>query len=85
MNEEKRQTAEDYYLNMALNAKAYGMKNIYKKSLAIELIKLGHNLDHTMRNKYNPKYQVWVFTVTPEFIEDLLKLTAKNQKINNIT
>jgi len=33
-----------------------------------------------MRNKYNPKYQVWVFTESPELIEDLIKLTAKKSE-----
>ncbi|MEX3746498.1 hypothetical protein [Lysinibacillus xylanilyticus] len=80
MKNKREQMTEDYHLNIALNAKAYGMKNIYKKSLAIELIKRGHNLSHTMRNKYNPKYQVWVFSEAPEFIEDLLRLTAKKSE-----
>lgn len=73
-------TDEELHQYIALNAKAYGMKNIYKKSLAIQLIKLGHNLSHTMRNKYNPKYQVFVFNETPELIEDLLRLTAKKSE-----
>ncbi|MFF2175119.1 hypothetical protein ACFVT8_01430 [Lysinibacillus sp. NPDC058147] len=42
-------TEEELHQYFALNAKAYGMKNIYKKSLAIELIKQGHDLSHTMR------------------------------------
>ncbi|MCK2020792.1 hypothetical protein [Peribacillus frigoritolerans] len=51
-----------------------GLKNIYKKSLAIELIR-GHDLHHTMRNRENPKYQVFVFPHTDELIKDLLELT----------
>ena len=54
-------------------------KNIYKKSLAIELIKMGHDLLHTMRNRENPKYQVFVFVETPEFIKDLIALSKKNR------
>ncbi|MGE7688102.1 hypothetical protein ACQKMI_02720 [Lysinibacillus sp. NPDC097214] len=80
MKNEREQMTEDYYLNIALNAKDYGMKNIYKKSLAIELIELGHDLSHTMRNKLNPRYQVFTFFETPEFVEDLLKLTAKKSE-----
>lgn len=53
MNEERPLTDKElYHLNIALNAKAYGMKNVYKKTLAFELIKRGHNLDHTMRNNW---------------------------------
>jgi hypothetical protein len=54
-----------------------GLKNIYKKSLAIELIKRGHDLHHTMRNRENPKYQVFVFPHTDELIKDLLELTKR--------
>lgn len=54
-----------------------GLKNIYKKSLAMELVRRGHDLEHTMRNRNNPKYQVFVFKDTPEFIRDLLDLTNK--------
>lgn len=56
--------------------KAPGKKNIYKKSLAIELIKKGHDLSHTMKNKHNPKYQVFVFNETPSLISDLLRINA---------
>lgn len=72
---------ELYHLNMALNAKAYGLKNVYKKSLAIELIKLGHNLDHTMRNKRNPRFQVFTFIETPEFVADLIELTTNKSQL----
>lgn len=53
-----------------------GKKNIYKKSLAMDLIRMGHDLQHTMRNRDNSKYQVFVFMDTPELIRDLLKLTS---------
>lgn len=59
------------------NVRAPGQKNIYKKTLAMELIKRGHDLKWTMRNKYNSKYQVYVFAETPELIADLLDITAK--------
>ena len=56
MTEEKPLTDRElYHFNIALNAKAYGMKYVYKKTLAFELIKRGRNLDHTMRNKRNAK------------------------------
>lgn len=53
-----------------------GKKNIYKKSLAMDLIRMGHDLHHTMRNRDNSKYQVFVFMDTPELIRDLLMLTS---------
>lgn len=56
------------------------LKNIYKKSIAIELIKRGHDLHHTMRNRNNEKYQVFVFVETPEMIADLIDL-GKQAKI----
>lgn len=50
------------------------MKNIYKKSLAMALIRAGHDLHHTMRNFRNPKYQVFVFVETPQLIIDMLAI-----------
>ncbi|MGE6541088.1 hypothetical protein [Bacillus luti] len=50
------------------------LKNLYKKTLAIELIKMGHDLHHTMRNWYNPKYQVYVFKDTPELRRDMARI-----------
>lgn len=61
--------------------KAPGQKNIYKKSLAIELIKRGHDLKWTMRNKYNSKYQVFVFAETPALIADLLNINKDMEKL----
>ncbi|MGG0741305.1 hypothetical protein [Niallia taxi] len=54
-----------------------GLKNIYKKTLAISLIKLGHDLSHTMRNRNNPKYQVFVLHDTPKLREDMAKLSNR--------
>ncbi|WP_313373136.1 hypothetical protein [Lysinibacillus pakistanensis] len=52
MTEEKPLTDNElYHFNIALNAKAYGMKNVHKKTFAFELIKRGYNLDHTMRKE----------------------------------
>lgn len=55
------------------------MKNIYKKSLAMQLIRAGHDLHHTMRNRSNEKYQVYVFVQTPELIKDLLKINKASR------
>ena len=53
------------------------LKNIYKKSLAMDLVRKGHDIEHTMRNRENPKYQVFVFKDTPQLIRDLLELTNR--------
>ncbi|MBM7094859.1 hypothetical protein JSY36_03735 [Bacillus sp. H-16] len=53
------------------------LKNIYKKSLAIQLIRMGHDLEHTMRNRNNLRYQVFVFPDTQELREDLCKLNGQ--------
>ncbi|MBM0064039.1 hypothetical protein [Alkalicoccobacillus gibsonii] len=60
-----------------LGVKSPGKKNIYKKSLAIDLIKCGHDFLHTMRNKHNQRYQIYVFTETPELIQDMQRLTKR--------
>jgi len=52
-------------------------KNIYKKTLAMDLIKLGNNFSHSMRNTHNPKYQVFVFFEDKKLIEDMLYLAEK--------
>ncbi|WHY88723.1 hypothetical protein QNH39_13175 [Neobacillus novalis] len=52
------------------------LKNIYKKSLAIDLIKMGHDLEHTMRNRNNEKYQVFVFPHTEQLERDIARLTG---------
>lgn len=57
------------------------LKNIYKKTLAIELIKMGHDLHHTMRNRSNPKYQIYVLVETPELIRDLLTIVERDERL----
>lgn len=58
------------------------LKNFYKKTLAIELIKMGHDLHHTMRNRNNPKYQVFVFEETPELIRDMLAIVEWQDRLH---
>ncbi|PGO90176.1 hypothetical protein CN988_00925 [Bacillus thuringiensis] len=58
------------------------LKNFYKKTLAIELIKMGHDLHHTMRNRNNPKYQVYVFEETPELIRDMLAIVEWQERLH---
>ncbi|AXR17000.1 MULTISPECIES: hypothetical protein [unclassified Bacillus (in: firmicutes)] len=57
------------------------LKNIYKKTLAIELIKMGHDHHHTMRNRSNPKYQIYVLVETPEMIRDLLYIVERDERL----
>lgn len=59
-----------------------GKKNIYKKSLAMELIKRGHNFLHSMRNRDNGKYQVYVFEETPELIRDMLDIEENSVPVH---
>lgn len=61
------------------------LKNIYKRTLAEDLIKLGNTLHHTMRNKNNPKYQVFVFEDTPKLIQDMLYITQQGRYIKRFT
>lgn len=50
------------------------LKNIYKKTLAMELIRMGHDLRKTVRNHFNPKYHIFVFPDTPALRRDLAAL-----------
>jgi hypothetical protein len=53
------------------------LKNIYKKSIFVELVKLGNDFHHSMRNKYNPKYQVYVMVDTPKLRRDMAELSGR--------
>jgi hypothetical protein len=52
-------------------------KLIYKRSLAIELTKLGHNLLKIEENKFRPQYKVYIFESTFELQEDMFNLTNR--------
>lgn len=54
-----------------------GKKNIYKKSLAMSLVREGFDLIHTMRNWNDPKWNVFVFEDSPEFRRALAELTGR--------
>ncbi|HHQ2477311.1 TPA: hypothetical protein ACSPJ7_001494 [Bacillus cereus] len=56
------------------------LKNFYKKTLAIELIKMGHDLNHTMRNRKDDRFQVFVFVETPELIRDMMEINKRNDE-----
>lgn len=47
-----------------------GLKLIYKKSLAIELIKMGNDLEYTARNRNDPRWQVYFFPHTEKLTQD---------------
>ncbi|MEH7753636.1 hypothetical protein V7457_21285 [Bacillus toyonensis] len=57
------------------------LKNFYKKTLAIELIKMGHSLHHTIRNRNNTKYQVYVSEETSELIRDMLAIVEWQERL----
>ena len=46
------------------------------------LVRMGNDLEHTMRNRSNPSYQIFVFEETPKLIENLLGLTASEEQGN---
>lgn len=50
---------------------------VYKKSLMVQLVKLGHELDHTERNRNNPKHQIYFFPDSEQIEKDLAMLTGK--------
>ncbi|HDR4554356.1 TPA: hypothetical protein QCQ24_002318 [Bacillus cereus] len=57
------------------------LKNIYKKTLAMELIKMGHDLHHTMRNRKDVRFQVYVLVETPEMIRDMLYIVERDERL----
>lgn len=71
-NQEPEETVSP--LNDGVTSVRPGLKNIYKKSLAMELVRRGHDLEHTMRNRKNPKYQVFVFVDVPELRKDICNI-----------
>lgn len=57
------------------------LKNFYKKTIAIELIKMGHDLHHTMRNRKDERFQIYVFVETPELIRDMLAIVEWQERL----
>ena len=51
-------------------------KLIYKKTLAMDLIKKGHDLNYTARNRNDGKYQVYFFDDSTSLRKDLAELTG---------
>lgn len=57
------------------------LKNIYKKTIAIELIKMGNDLNHTMRNRKDERFQIYVFVETPKLIRDMLAIVERQERL----
>jgi hypothetical protein len=53
------------------------MKLVYKKSLMVELVKLGHDLEYSSSNRNNPKYQVWFFPWNEQIERDIVMLNGQ--------
>jgi hypothetical protein len=54
-----------------------GKKLIYKKTLAMDLVKKGHDIDYTARDRNNGKYQVYFFEDSTSLRKDLAELTGR--------
>ncbi|MFB5574705.1 hypothetical protein [Bacillus cereus] len=57
-----------------------GIKMIYKKTLAMELIKAGHDLEYTTRNRKNRKFQCYAFNDSAELRKSIARIN--NQRYN---
>lgn len=53
---------------------------VYKKSLMVELVRLGHNLQHTERNRDNTRFQIYFFEDSEQLERDIAKLTGHEYK-----
>lgn len=47
------------------------LKLNYKYSMAMELIRMGNDLEYTTRNRENPKYQIYFFTHDEKLNQDI--------------
>lgn len=57
-----------------------GIKMIYKKTLAMDLIKAGHDLEYTTRNRKNKKYQCFAFEDSPELRQSIARINNQSYK-----
>lgn len=53
---------------------------IYKKTLAMDLIKAGHDLEYTTRNRKNKKYQCFAFEDSPELRQSIARINNQSYK-----
>ena len=42
---------------------------------------MGHDLHHTMRNRKDERFQVYVFVQTPELIRDMLAIVEWQERL----
>ncbi|WP_377887966.1 hypothetical protein [Alkalihalobacillus sp. R86527] len=54
-----------------------GLKLIYKRSLAMALVRRGFDIEYTSRNRKNQRYQVYFFHDSPELRKNLAELSGK--------
>ncbi|MDQ0220148.1 hypothetical protein ELQ35_22160 [Peribacillus cavernae] len=54
------------------------LKLVYKKTLAINLVKMGHDIEYTARNKNNPRYQVFFFIDSPKLRREIAKINGQD-------
>ncbi|MGE6309388.1 hypothetical protein ACQKD6_02660 [Bacillus cereus] len=57
-----------------------GIKMIYKKTLAFDLIKAGHMLEYTTRNRKNKKFQCYAFNDSPELRKSIARINNQSYK-----
>ncbi|MED1565342.1 hypothetical protein [Bacillus paramycoides] len=50
---------------------------MYKRAFAMELIRAGHDLEYTTRNRENAKYQVYFFNDSAKLRKDMAMLTGR--------
>lgn len=53
------------------------IKKIFKKQIAVQLLKNGHILLYTEPNYKKTHFSVFVFENTPELLKDLTQITHK--------
>ncbi|MGM7636487.1 hypothetical protein [Bacillus sp. Hm123] len=53
------------------------MQLVYKKQLMIDLVKLGHDLEYSARNRNNSKYQVYFFKHNEQIERDIAMLNGQ--------
>lgn len=57
-----------------------GLKLIYKYSMAMELIRMGNDLQYTSRNRNDQRWQVYFFEHTEKLNQDLAILQERLEK-----
>ncbi|WP_102400477.1 DUF5659 domain-containing protein [Haloimpatiens massiliensis] len=53
------------------------IKKIFKKSMAINLIRMGNELINTEPNLKNPKFTVFIFNKTRKLLKDITQLNLE--------